>query len=143
AAAEQMQVEVWHRLPRLLQAVQHQAIAVAQAQLRRQLRRHQVQVAQQRLVLFLHVGVGRNHLLRDDQDVDRRLRIDIAKRQALIVLVDDVGGDLSLDDLEKEVVGHHGCVLYRSSFSFFVLHSSLKRGKATRQMKNEEWKMKK
>src|SRR5689334_19449252 len=36
-----------------------------------------------------------------------RLRIDVAERQRLVVLVDDVRGDLALDDLLEDVVAHH------------------------------------
>jgi hypothetical protein len=37
-----------------------------------------------------------------------RLRIDVSKSQTLIVLIDDVRGDLPVDDFEKKVVLDHG-----------------------------------
>ena len=42
----------------------------------------------------------------------RRLRIDVAERQAAVVLVDDGRRDLAVDDLLEEIVLHHGAVLW-------------------------------
>ena len=90
-AAEQVQVQVRHRLAGPLLAVEDQPIAVRQAQLLRQLRRDQVQMAEQLAVLRLDVRVGRDDLARDDEDVDRRLRVDVVEGDAVVVLVDDAG----------------------------------------------------
>ena len=52
------------------------------------------------------VGAGDVHdrLPRHDQDVHGGLRVDVAEGDAVVVLVDDVGGNLSRDDLFEE--GH-------------------------------------
>jgi hypothetical protein len=54
------------------------------------------------------VVVGAGHvydgLSRNDQDVHRGLGIDVSEGDAVVVLVDEVGGNLSRDDLLEE--GH-------------------------------------
>ena len=60
----------------------------------------------------LAVGLGqvvgrRDHLLRDDEDVDRGLRVDVVERQAAVVLVGDLRRDLLVEDLQEDVVGEH------------------------------------
>ena len=68
-----------------------------------------VEVAEQVSVRLGDIGMRRDHLVaRDDEHVNRRLRVDVAERQAAVVLVHDVRGDLSVDDLLEEVVLHHG-----------------------------------
>jgi len=47
-------------------------------------------------------------LLRDQQDVRRRLRLDVAEPQDRVGLVHDVGRDLPDDDLAEEAVGIEG-----------------------------------
>ena len=44
--------------------------------------------------------------LRHDQDVRRRLRVDVVERENAIVLVDDARGYLPLDDFAEQAVGH-------------------------------------
>ena len=67
-----------------------------------------MQVAQQVAIRLGRSVVRRNHLARDDQHVDRRLGIDITEGQAAIIFVDNVGGNLLVEDLLEEVVLHHG-----------------------------------
>ena len=84
------------------------AVAVADAQLLREPGCHQVQVPEQFAVLLADVAVGRDDLARDDEDVDGGMRVDVVDGHALLVLVGDAGGDFLLDDLQEEVLGHHG-----------------------------------
>ena len=59
---------------------------------------------------------GRDVLLRQDEDVRRRRRRDIADREDVIVLVDLRGRQVSRDDAAEEAVGRHhklGLVLMR------------------------------
>ena len=44
-------------------------------------------------------------LARDDQDVGRRLGVDVAEGNDEVVLVDEVGRDLAGDDAAEEAVG--------------------------------------
>src|SRR5262249_37174349 len=70
-------------------------------------------MADQLAVLLRQLIVRRNHLFRNDDDVNRGLRVDVVKGQAALVLVNDLRRDFSLDDLQKDVVGHHGRELPR------------------------------
>jgi hypothetical protein len=45
-------------------------------------------------------------LSRDDQDVGRRLRVDVGVRHAKIVLVDDFRGDFPVNDRTKQTISH-------------------------------------
>ena len=42
----------------------------------------------------------------NDKDVDGRLRVGITKGDALVVFVDDSGGDFAVDDFGEDGVGH-------------------------------------
>ncbi len=66
--------------------------------------RHQDQVPKQLLVLFSSLRKLRNALSWNHQDVARRLRIDVPKGHAVLVLVDRVTWNLTLEDLGEEVV---------------------------------------
>ena len=99
---------VRHHLAGLFLAIEHQTVAVLQAELGRQLHCDQVQMAQEVAVLVLDLVMGGDHLFGDDQDVDRCLWIDVAERQAAVVFMDNVRLDLPVDDLKKDVVAHHG-----------------------------------
>ena len=88
-------MQVRHRLAAVLLAVEDQPIAVRQAQLVRQLGRDEMQMAEQFAVFRRNVRVGRDDLARDDEDVDRRLRIDVMEGEALVVFVDDAGRESS------------------------------------------------
>src|SRR6266852_4959123 len=106
--AEQVEMNVRHRLARAFFAVEHKPVAVLQPELVGQLSGDQMHVPEQWPIFFGQVGVGRDDLItRDDEDVDRGLRIDVAKGEALIVFVNDVGLDLPIDNLLENVVRHH------------------------------------
>ena len=60
------------------------------------------QVAHERLVAFGHVAELLDHLPRHDEQVQRRLRIDVAKGNAVLILVHNVRGNLAVDDLFEE-----------------------------------------
>src|SRR5262249_10968846 len=98
-AAQQMQVQMRHRLASALLAVDNEPVAVANSQLHGQLGRDDVQMAKEIPIFRFDVGMSRNDLAGDNQHMDRRLRVDIAKGQAAIVLIDDVRWDLLVDDL--------------------------------------------
>src|SRR5262249_30245536 len=71
----------------------------------------EVQVAEQVAVGFGDVGVCRDDLARDDQDMDRRLRVDVVKGQATVVLVDDLRGNLAVDYFLKDIILEHAVLL--------------------------------
>ena len=61
-----------------------------------------LQVAEQFLVFLLRVSNGRDVLPRDDKDMYRRLRLDICKGVAMLILVDGFRGNASIDDLAED-----------------------------------------
>ncbi len=106
-AAEQVEVEVVDRLAGVGSTVDDHAVAAVELQFGRQPRDDEQQVAQQRGVGFSYVAQRRDFLFGDDDHVRWRLRSNVVKRQAAIVLVDDAGGDLAVDDaLEYGLFGH-------------------------------------
>jgi len=85
------------RLAAVAAAVDHQPIAVGQAERTGQLRRHQHQMAEEVGVIVHDVGQRRNRPLRDHQHVDGRLRGDVVEGEAAVIVVDDSGRDFSAD----------------------------------------------
>jgi len=59
------------------------------------------QMPQQGSLFCRRIGNGSNGLFWDDQHVDRRLGVDVAKGQRTIVFINDISGDVSIDDLLK------------------------------------------
>ena len=56
---------------------------------------------------FLHSRIYKDwglNKLGDHEHVDGRLRVDVAEREAPLVLVHDVGGDLLAQDLREDVL---------------------------------------
>lgn len=65
------------------------------------------EVAKSRLITWIRSRQSRNRLLWHDENVDRRLRRNIAKSETEIVFVDDIRRDLAgADFLEKR---HESC----------------------------------
>ncbi len=54
---------------------------------------------------------GRDMLARDDERVDGRVRIDVAEGDRLLVLVNNIGGNLARDDATEDAIwlGHIFC----------------------------------
>jgi hypothetical protein len=94
-----MHVQMRDRLAGRFLAVDYDSISAINAQLSRELRRHQMQMTEQVPIVPGNLGMRCNNLPRDDQNVYGSLGIDVSKGQAPIVFVDDVGGYLTIDDL--------------------------------------------
>ncbi len=103
-----MKVQMRHGLPSAILAIHDQAIAIAKTERLGQPYSDDVEVPHQIAIGFRYVCMGGNDLARDEQDVNGRLRIDVMKRHAMLVFVNDSRGDLLLNDLQKNVVGEHG-----------------------------------
>jgi len=102
-----MDVQVEYRLSDGTPVVDHQA-EVRQLLFGSHLARHEEEVAGQLRVLLLHVGhLGDGHF-RDHEDVDGCLGVDVAERQSPVIFVDNVGGDLAVDDFLKD--GANDCL---------------------------------
>ena len=95
-----MQVDVEHRLPGVFAAVHHHSIAIVRHPLfTGNLRCHQIQMPDQLAVGFGDVIDGGDGLLRNHQEMHRRLGIDVTERQADVVLVENVCWNFPVDDL--------------------------------------------
>ncbi len=64
------------------------------------------QMAKQRLVAFIAIGQRRDVFPRGQQHMHGRLRVDVGKGVAQLVLVNGGGGDASFNDLAEEAT--HG-----------------------------------
>lgn len=58
-------------------------------------------------VILIGLGHGRNVLARNNENMDRRLRLDIRKRVTLVILVNGFGRDASINDPAEKAA--HGC----------------------------------
>jgi hypothetical protein len=102
-----MKVEMPDRLPSIIATIDNCTVPVAQAFLLGQLSRHDKQVPDELFVLRIQIVERRNRLMGHDENVRRGFRIDVPKGDALIILVQNVGVDLSVDDfLENGFLGH-------------------------------------
>jgi len=68
------------------------------------------QVAEEREVTAVAVGEGRDVLTGNHEEVRRRLGVDVKECDALVVLMNRLRGDGSIDDLAEEAV-HSGISL--------------------------------
>jgi hypothetical protein len=103
-----MQMQVRHGLAGSFFTVDYQPIAIRNAQFRCKVPCHKVEMAQKSLVLHSDIVVRTNDLARDDQDVHGCLRVDVVKRDTMLVFVDYFGRYLLLDDFQENVVRQHG-----------------------------------
>lgn len=65
-----------------------------------------VQVSEQFLVFSLRVPDGWDMLPRNDEDVNRRLRLHVGEGVAVVVLIDGFGRDAAVNDLAEDTA--HG-----------------------------------
>ena len=86
--AQQMQVQVQHGLSSTASVIEHRAVAGEQVAFRGQLRRHQLQFPQQRLVTMLRIVQRAKMSSRTNQNMRRRLRIDVLERENIVILID-------------------------------------------------------
>ena len=96
-------MQMFNRLTAVGAAVVDDAIAVGQPQFSRQFRNDGKNVRHQKGVVCGDVVGRRNAHFGNNQNVNRRLRIHVAKRQTHFVFVDDVRRDLSRNNLFENV----------------------------------------
>ena len=86
ASRQQVQMDVEYRLPGLAVAVQHSAVAALVVALLPGNRRCPAdELSHERLVFRCDIVRGRDVFLRDDQDVERRLGVDVVEREQIRV----------------------------------------------------------
>lgn len=104
-----MEVEVRNRLHRVLTAVRNDAVAVfGDAEFASQTANNGENMPDQRSVFRFDVVERTEFLFRDNENVNRRLRGDVVKRQAEIVFVNDRGRNFFIDNaFENSFFGHN------------------------------------
>ena len=106
STAQEMDVEVRDGLATVPALVDDKAKAVAQALAGRDLGCDDEEVAKQLGVSGSSLADARDELARDHEDVGGRLRSDIVEGHAMLVLIDDPGGNLTVGDTLEEGLGH-------------------------------------
>lgn len=108
SAAEQVQMEMVHRLPAIVARVHDDPITMVQLLFARDLGRRGHQMAHQRRVFGQRFRRRANVLLRDNQKVCGRLGINVGKSDAAFVFIHAVGWYGAGDDLAKKAIGRRG-----------------------------------
>ena len=102
-----MEVEVKDDLPAFAVAVQYQAESpLGDALLPGDVVCHQEEVSEESIITLACIKERREMPAGNNQDVDRRLRVDVLEGYGVIVLVDDLGRKLPLNDLTEETGFH-------------------------------------
>ena len=100
APAEQVNMEVWHRFAAIGTIVDDQTKAgVVNAFLLRDLLRSEEKMAEKRLVFGTGGADADDLLLGNDQNVYGRLRLNIVKSEAKVILINNPGRDFTGNDL--------------------------------------------
>jgi len=124
-ARDNVQVQVKYSLARAGAVIDDQAKGIGHAQLFGDPARRQHQVTQQCLVLLGGVYQAGNTPLGDDQDMYRRLGTDVVYGDAVLVLVEELTGDLAADNLAKNSIGHGNYPSFSSTVSTRASLSSI------------------
>ena len=97
-----MDVEVRHGFAGVGAVVDHEAEAVVELEFFRDLAGDEEQVAEDRLIFRGGFADARDRFFGDDEQVDRRLRLDVVEDDAAVVLVFDAAGYFAGDDAFEE-----------------------------------------
>lgn len=104
-SAEDVAVQMRHGFASVRAVVDHQPVAAFQIQFLRNLGGFEQQMAEQLVVVRRGLGDARHALFRENQNMHRRLRGDVADGEDQIVLINDVRRDFARGDfLEKGFV---------------------------------------
>ena len=106
ATGEKMDVKMGHGFARVRTVVDHEAKAGGEIEFLRELRGNLEQVTEDWFVSSGGDGEARDGLLRNNQEVNRRLRLNVVQRDAEIVFVLELRRDFAVDDFLEE--GLHG-----------------------------------
>jgi len=102
ATTKQMDVNVVDGLSAIFAGIDHGAIALGQPFGAGYFGGCPMEMADQGVVLPISVGNRRNMLARNNEDVYGGMGIDVGKGVALVVLVDSLGWNASIDDPAEE-----------------------------------------
>jgi hypothetical protein len=113
-------MQVVDRLATIGTSINNNAVSVVQPFVAGQFRGFSYHVPQQRRVLLLCMSGGCNMLLGNNQQMRRRLRVDVGKAQALVVLEHTLGRDAASDNLAEETIGTHEQTSARDSKASYL-----------------------
>ena len=105
--AEQMDMQVQHRLLAILSAIDYKSVPARKAFRRSYLPRRRKKMTDGRLVVFCNVVYRWDGLLRHDEHVRRGLWIDVSECEAKIIFEHDLGWYLPICDLLEECFFGH------------------------------------
>ena len=97
-ASQKVEMEMVDSLATMLSGIDHSPIPVLEAFRPSDFGCGPMQIPDQGIVLLACVGDGSNVLAGNDKDVNGGLRIDVGEGIALVILIDGLGGDASIDD---------------------------------------------
>src|SRR5574340_2257 len=105
-AADYMDMQMEHVLPTAAASIDHSANPVGQTLLLRQLRRKQQRSEERAVVALVAVRQRIHMLLGDDHEVHPRDRVDVVKRQHLVIFVHLPAGNFTGHDFAEYAVAH-------------------------------------
>lgn len=135
AAAKEMQVEMVNGLAAIISGIYDDAIAFAQTLSTGDLRGYPLQMAEQGTTAFVSINHRRDVPAGNDENMDRRLGMDVGEGVAHLILVNGRGGNGTLDNFAKETA-HRETSVHRDRVSYCALQRSAAhrlQGSATRE----------
>lgn len=106
AARDEVHVEVGDGFAGVGAIVNHDAKAGGEVEFLRNHAGNDEEVAEDGLVFGGGFADARYQFFRDDEEVRRRLRLDVVENDTAVVLVFDFGGDFAIDDFLEDRFGH-------------------------------------
>jgi hypothetical protein len=105
STAQQMNVQVKHRLPRAGANVQHSSIPALNLAVTRDLRRGKVTASDDLCVGSFRFFQSGEMPLGNNQNVSGRLRLNIFKGENVFVFINFLGGNIAANDATKKTIG--------------------------------------
>ena len=110
-SADDVQVDVEHRLAGISLAVEHKTgTAFFETEVLRDKLCTVEHLAHEFTIFRLHVHDSRDVALRHDQEVYRCLRGDVVEGENIVVFVDFLGRDFTLDDFAEKTIFTHSVI---------------------------------
>jgi len=104
-----MNMQMWYALATIRAIIDHHPVAAVELEVTRNLCRRQQQMTDQLLVGGAGLVQPHDMFFGNDEDMCRRLRVDVTKRVAHIVLIDGGAGNLArYNALEYRLFSHGG-----------------------------------
>ena len=110
STAQQVHVQVGHRLPGVVADIHHESVPAREASLLGQPARYHKQMAYQGGMLLLQILHSGEGLARDYQEVGGGCGIDVADGEAAVVLEQDFCRQLAIGDLLEQRLFEHDCL---------------------------------